>query len=569
MLDVARRMTLTQRLVALVAVAILPAGAGLLYFLVSFHNERENEVRDLALRTSQIAALEMERITSGGEGVLRTLALSPSVHWLTSDCGDYLGELVSQLPQYSGFAVADAGGRVRCAAGIEFGPEGVGNKPWFKQALHDDTFIVGTYSETDDGTAYLPVALPIGSGDQGKVAVAGIDLDWLGARLRERDLARGSALAVADRDGIIIAREPDSDSFVGKLISDAFRPFVWSEQPGTAILGSPDGTRRIVGYQPAAATGIDLYVGAGYSTDQVFGTVWASTWRSLFLIAGGAILACLLAWIIGDRLLRRPIRRILSTIASWRAGDESARTGIAPDTGELSALAGAIDGYMDGIADARAARRAEEERRALLLREMNHRIKNILAAVQAIANQTFKDRATTESMRAFSRRLSAMASAHDVLVADDWRSTDLRRTIEAAIEPFAHDRKSRFDLEGPPVQITAQAALSLSMSLHELCTNAAKYGALSVPEGQVTIRWQVDPAATGGRFRLRWVERGGPEVVAPERRGFGTRLIETALAGELGAHARLEYPATGLELEFDADPASILARPERCEGSAA
>ena len=361
----------------------------------------------------------------------------------------------------------------------------------------------------------LPIALRIDAGAGPRMLVTAIDLDWLGARLRERDLAAGSAVSVADRDGVILAREPDAEDFVGKRLSEPAMVLAHARIPGTVELTSPDGTQRIVGYQPAGLALSDLFVGVGFSTDAAFAPVYRSTWRSLALAGIGAAAAFLLAWTVGDRLFRRPVRRILDTIASWRAGDETARIGIAPDAGELSILAAAIDEYMDSLVAVRAERAEAEERRTLLLLEMNHRIKNILAAVQAIANQTFKDRGSpgpSPPSGAVSRRWRRPTTCSS---RDNWESADLAGTVSAAIDPFGSDGLRRFDLDGPPVQVTAKAALSLSMAIHELCTNAAKYGALAVPEGRVTVRWRLDGERQARRFHLAWREEGGPPVVAP------------------------------------------------------
>ena len=187
-----------------------------------------------------------------------------------------------------------------------------------------------------------------------------------------------------------------------------------------------------------------------------------------------------------------------------------------------------------------------------------------LELVQAIANQTFKEQATPESLKVFGSRLRAMAAAHDLLVTENWETADLRESVVAALDPFGFDRR-RFSLEGPHVQITAKAALSLAMALHELCTNAAKYGALSVPDGRVTVCWRIAP---GGRFQLTWTERGGPEVSAPERSGFGSRLIQSALGGELGGTAELAFPAAGVAFALDADAAMVVAG-WQVEGTAA
>ena len=189
---------------------------------------------------------------------------------------------------------------------------------------------------------------------------------------------------------------------------------------------------------------------------------------------------------------------------------------------------------MDDIAAARAERATEEERRELLLAEMNHRIKNMLAAVQAIANQTFKERATPDSLRTFGSRLAAMAAAHDLLVTESWASADLHQTVSAALAPFGADRGRRFVVEGPPLRITARAALSLSMALHELCTNAAKYGALGSPTGRVEVRWRLAPADAGPRFcfsldreRRPSGRRARPQRLRPpaDRDGAGDRAL--------------------------------------------
>ena len=383
-----------------------------------------------------------------------------------------------------------------------------------------------------------------------------IDLAWLGARLRERELAAGSVLTVADREGTLLAREPEPERFIGRQLAADFAPLLDADRPGAAELRSPDGTLRIVGFQPPAATASGLYVGAGISKDAAFAPINASTRSTVLLVAAGAGAACLVAWLVGDRLFRRPIRRMLATVASWRAGDETARTGIAADASELSELAAAIDGYMENLVAVRAERAAVEERRSLLLREMNHRIKNLLATVQAIANQTFKDRATPDSLRAFGSRLAAMAAAHDLLVTEHWESSDLQETVAAALAPFG---AGQFGIEGPPVRITARAAVSLSMALHELATNAAKYGALGVPAGRVAVRWWLEEGESGERFRFTWTESGGPPVEEPDRRGFGTKLIETALASEVSGTSRLVFARSGLSFSLDADADTVLA----------
>jgi two-component sensor histidine kinase len=560
MYGIVRRMTLRQRLVALVAIAIVPGLVALLVYIVAFHQERQREVREQALRTSEVLALEMDRIVSGAGSVLETLAVAPAVRTLSPSCTAYLEELTSRLKNLAGLAVFETDGQQRCATAA-FASADLGDAPFFREAVRRDGLAVGNYiPRSGTRPPMLPLALRIDAGSGPRVLVTSIDLDWLGARIRDRDVSPGSAVAVAGRDGVILAREPDPQDFVGRPLSEAAMDLARAQVPGAVELMSADGIRRIVGYQPAGYNGSAFFVGVGFSTDVAFAPVNRSTWHSLGLAGAGVVAAFLLAWMVGDRLFRRPIRRILDTVARWRAGDESARIGIAPDAGELSILAAAIDGYMDSLVLVRAERAEAEERRTLLLREMNHRIKNILSAVQAIANQTFRDGGTPETLAVFSDRLAAMATAHDLLVTENWESADLGETVTTAVTPFVTDGVERFQLVGEPVQITAKAALSLSMAIHELCTNAAKYGALSCSGGRVTVSWRLD-SHDGGRFHFVWQEEGGPRVALPTRRGFGSRLIETALAGELSGSAEIRYLGGGVRFELDAAADRVLPTP--------
>lgn len=191
-----------------------------------------------------------------------------------------------------------------------------------------------------------------------------------------------------------------------------------------------------------------------------------------------------------------------------------------------------------------------EAHQKLLLDELNHRVKNVLATVQAIAAQTLRSSPDPAAFReAFESRLIGLSATHDVLTAANWRGARLRDVIGVEFRPYD---ESRYRLEGPEVELAPGEALALGLVFHELATNAAKYGALSKESGCVEVRWTVEGPATGpARLELEWRERGGPPVTAPERLGFGSRLIERSLRGPLQGRARLEYPAAGLRCEIE------------------
>ena len=209
------------------------------------------------------------------------------------------------------------------------------------------------------------------------------------------------------------------------------------------------------------------------------------------------------------------------------------------------------DIHQRKLADQRLKAEIEERERAqqrqtLLIHELNHRVKNILAMVQAVAQQTLSSAPSPEAARkSLDQRLLALARAHDVLTRESWDGAELGDIALGAVAAHEAGPGLRFRIDGPRVRLGPKIAVSLSMVLHELATNAVKYGALSGDDGWVALDWTATPAAGGLDLRLRWSEHDGPAVARPERAGFGTRLITQSLAAEQG-HAELDYEPEGL-----------------------
>jgi PAS domain S-box-containing protein len=196
-------------------------------------------------------------------------------------------------------------------------------------------------------------------------------------------------------------------------------------------------------------------------------------------------------------------------------------------------------------------RRGAEARRRLLVNELNHRVKNVLATVQAIAAQSLRGSDVAPAARErFMARLMALARANDVLVAEDWQGASLAAIASEVAGP--HGAGERFSVAGPAMHLAPQAATALALGLHELATNAAKYGALSRPEGRVVLSWTLSGEPGRRRLDLSWRETGGPPTTPPTRRGFGTRLIERGLAGGLQAQVKLDYRPEGLVFTLSA-----------------
>jgi PAS domain S-box-containing protein len=195
-------------------------------------------------------------------------------------------------------------------------------------------------------------------------------------------------------------------------------------------------------------------------------------------------------------------------------------------------------------------RKRADERRSLLINELNHRVKNTLAAVQSIARQTLRgDRPADQTLELFNARLVALSAAHNILTRENWEGAGLCEIVEAALSPF--EGHGRIDVSGPDVRLSARAAVALAMALHELATNAAKYGALSTDVGGVRLAWRVGredrgPETARARLELEWREVGGPPVDPPGLRGFGSRLLTQGLPAELDGLAELEFAREGV-----------------------
>lgn len=213
---------------------------------------------------------------------------------------------------------------------------------------------------------------------------------------------------------------------------------------------------------------------------------------------------------------------------------------------------GGVEGILSVSRDITMLKQAEDQQR-LLSQELKHRMKNTLAMIQAIANQTIRGSEEADGLReTFGQRLRAMGEAQDLLSQQAWATVELAEVARTALK--AHD-DGRFEITGPAVQLSSRCAVALTMALHELATNALKYGALSEDDGRVALNWEV----AAGNFHLRWREAGGPPVIPPSRRGFGSLMIEQVLADYFSGVAAVLYESPGVLFELEAPVAGLTA----------
>jgi len=201
------------------------------------------------------------------------------------------------------------------------------------------------------------------------------------------------------------------------------------------------------------------------------------------------------------------------------------------------------------------------ERRKFLLRELDHRCKNTLAAVQSIADQTLRRSESPDHfVEAFNGRLGALSRAHELLTREEWGRAPLSMVLEQALAAFGGVDGMRIAVGGPPISLAPETSVAMHMTFHELAVNAAKYGALASEDGYLDIRWSVTTDQERPFLNLAWTERGGPPVVATTRRGFGSRLIEQGIARELGGEGRMSFDPWGMSFRLRAPLSDRMSR---------
>ncbi|NEJ73989.1 HAMP domain-containing protein [Rhizobium phaseoli] len=533
------------KLVAVAVAALAPVVAMLAYNEVALRHQRNEEVRASAAQAARQASSEVERIVEGLHALLVSVSAMPSVRHLdVQACNEALKSVAESIPNIRTIFVVGLDGRPVCGS-MAF-PDGVvfSDRDYFKQTLETKDFSVGTYTQSRlSDRPVLPLAMPLMEGEAVKaVIVSGIRLDWLQNRITERGVAPGNAVTIADSKGTIVARVPLPEQFVGTVIPDEYQHLIHAEQPDVIEATSQDGTARILGYRPIALPSSPLYVSAGFSKPEAFAPINRATLMNTLAIIGGALFAFLAAIFIGNRFILVPISRIAEVMEKWRSGQTTARTGMTgPD--ELDVVGATFDRLLDELDERRRRNEQAEEERTLLVREMAHRVKNGFALVQAIARQTFS-RSNPESYNAFAERLAALAGTYDLILSREGSAAPIREIISAALRAHIASEE-RIRLDGPDVVLPADLALPLSLVLHELATNATKYGSLGSEPGTVAIEWKHDD----GRVLLVWTETGGPAVTAPTKRGFGSVLIERAFSSKAQAQSRSDYRPEGLVFE--------------------
>ncbi|MFZ0267309.1 sensor histidine kinase [Caulobacter sp.] len=341
--------------------------------------------------------------------------------------------------------------------------------------------------------------------------------------------------SIVDQNGSLLARSKDIDRFMGRKVSGELRTAMDRGNEGVTLSHTLDGTASLSAFSRSPTSGWSFIVGvprAELSRANWSSVGWLTAASLLLLIIGAAVALAV------SRDISAAVRGLGADAKIMAAGEEIA---LVPDRfREIAEVRAALHDASRQLRAREAQEQRAHQRQQLMINELNHRVKNTLFTVQSLARQSLGRPADSPGLHAFNERIMALARAHDLLTQSVWEGAGLKEILEETLEPYL----DRTVLAGPPVALTPNAALALSMVFHELGTNAVKYGALSVPEGSVTVVWHIDPAAPH-RLTLHWEERGGPAVSPPVRKGFGSRLIAASLKSDLAGEARVDYRPSG------------------------
>jgi len=313
-----------------------------------------------------------------------------------------------------------------------------------------------------------------------------------------------------DRNGILAARLPFPERFAGTPAAAALWTQIVSHEEGHIKTPALDGVLVYSTWSRSAFSGWSVAIAVPESF--MVGPLWRRV--SVLLAGGGAVL---LAVLVLALLLGRAISLRMVRLAEGANAIASDRPTDAPPRGIRE-----VDIVDQAIRRATTTIREQEARQRLLLGELDHRVKNMLATVQALINRTL---GRTPEARALTGRVGALAQAHALLARTQGRSALLRDIVATTLAAHRDDER-RLTIGGPDILLTSRAAQGMALVLHELTTNAVKHGSLSVPGGTVDVGWDIDDSAAARRLRFHWIERGGPPVSEPTRRGFGSVLIE-------------------------------------------
>lgn len=522
---------------ALTAVPFIVAGAVAAVLYVQ--SERQSTEQDLVNAAKDLSHV-IDREITGGLSTLKTLAFARTL--AEGDLASFYRQATNVAGIFPGSVVglrrADGQQLINTAR-----PWGAPLPKTTSPVLRDadrkalakmEPIVSDLYTGVTTGQHYVMLDLPVTYQGEPHLLNLAVPPDAILRLLRQSSAVQQDWLAIViDGNHRVIARTRDHEGFVGRSASEGFAARLTGSE-GVVTSTTLDGSRVIDGFFRSPLTGWTVITAVPQATINE-----AVRQAVIAVSAAGALgLICsLLFAVLYSRYVTPPIWRLRddALALSRRERVTSFNTGIA----ELNAVS-------ETLASASASLARDEEAKSQMIKELNHRVKNSLATVLSIARQTYaKTGNFADFFDVFSGRIVALAQSHDALSEGEWVDADFGELVQRVCINFGG--AERIAAQGPPVPLYPRAALTMGMVLHELCTNAAKYGALANSDGRITLEWGVLPhAPEGPAFTLEWTERGGPPVMPPEEKSFGSRFIEDSIRHELRGSVDFDFRPEGL-----------------------
>lgn len=399
------------------------------------------------------------------------------------------------------------------------------------------------FQDTTNGLYRFAIRIPITANSGARYVFGYVPRnDKVLGVLRESSLPQGWFAAVLDRKGRIVARSSRNEEFAGKPASPDFFASL-TRTHGQIESVDLEGRETVSSYQRSP---LSEWVTVVWVPEQV---LQEGANLAFAVISALALVTLLLSLATGyavSRLIRKPTHQLLRSAQALKSG--SIVTFNHAAMREANVIGHAL---VDASRDVQ-----------LYMREISHRSKNLLAVVQSISRQTQKSAPDLKTFALrFDSRLQSLARSHDLLVDRNWGGVPIRELVEAQLDSFIDPGDDRIDFNGPAIDLSPAASQHIGLAIHELATNASKYGALSVPEGRVSISWGEHSSCDGTQsFRLKWAESGGPSVVAPSRKGFGRFVIETAVARGVLGRAKIDWSSSGLVWTLEAPSSGLVSK---------
>ena len=528
---------------AVVAATITP----LLFFGVWLANVEYERTRTASIgqlmNVSRALLQAVEREFQHREGTLLALAATPAL--LAGDLAEFFKisqTIVARMPATSGIILADESGQQIINTRRPFGtqlPRRGDMTPVKKVFETKKTWVSDLFMGALMNIPVVGIDIPVFRGEKVEYNLAlSVPIEELDRILARQQFPDGWIAVIADRSGTIVSRSVDTKKWIGKKIA-ALAP----SDPASAAREGYLETTTNEGIEVVTAWSRSPEWGWAVAISQPVQQLRADLIPNLSILFFSGVLASMLGVFLASLVSRRILAAtsgLASSAVEIGTSDyqQQETTGIS----EIDSVSARLTEASLLLRERALQRNSAEEHQRMLMAELDHRVKNILASVQALARQTLGRTPEAESLGG---RIMALAQAHNMLATSRWRGAELRELVETILSAHRGDA-DRFAIDGPNVILDPKSTQALSLVLHELSVNATKYGALSRSDGRLAVSWRVE----GGRLILTWTERSGPEVKSPTAKGFGSKLIELSVS-ELGGTLQRDFDATGFSCRID------------------